>query len=83
MLCISSISSIFGLSQHGDIDEGPHMSRMADLHIMLSSKLEKESKGFAAMVDCGCDSCEENTHKAIQRTFKSMSDADLTKLLQS
>jgi len=83
MLCISSISSIFGSSQLGDIDEGPHMSRMADLHIMLSDKLEKESKGFAAMVDCGCDSCEEKTHKAIDSAFKSMNDADLTKLLQS
>jgi hypothetical protein len=83
MLYISYISSIFGLSQHGDIDEGPHMSRMADLHISISSKLEKESKGFAAMVDCGCDSCEEQTHKAIDSAFKSMSDADLTKLLQS
>jgi hypothetical protein len=59
------------------------MSRMADLHISISNKLEKESKGFAAMVDCGCDSCEENTHKAIQRTFKSMSDVDLLKLAQS
>ena len=59
------------------------MSRMADLHISISNKLEKESKGFAAMVDCGCDSCEGNTHKAIQRTFKSMSDADLLKLAQS
>ena len=49
---------------------------------MLSSKLEKESKGFATMVDCGCDSCEEKTHKAIDSAFKSMSDADLTKLLQ-
>jgi len=56
---------------------------MADLYIDISNKLEKESKGFAAMVDCGCDSCEENTHKAIQRTFKSMSDADLLKLAQS
>jgi len=59
------------------------MSRMADLHISISNKLEKESKGFAAMVDCGCDSCEENTYKAIQRTFKSMSDVDLLKLAQS
>ena len=59
------------------------MSRMADLHISISNKLEKESKGFAAMLDCGCDSCEENTHKAIQRTFKSMSDVDLLKLAQS
>jgi len=59
------------------------MSRMADLHISISSKLEKESKGFAAMVDCGCGSCEEKTHKAIDSAFRSMSDADLTKLLQS
>jgi len=35
------------------------------------------------MVDCGCDSCEEKTHKAIDFAFKSMSNADLTKLLQS
>jgi hypothetical protein len=59
------------------------MSRMADLHISISNKLEKESKGFAAMVDCGCESCEEKTHKAIDSAFKSMSDAELTKLLQS
>ena len=63
--------------------KGPHMSRMADLHISISNKLEQKSKGFAAMVDCGCDSCEEKTHKAIDSAFKSMSDADLTKLLQS
>ena len=83
MLYISYISSIFGLSQHGDIDEGPHMSRMADLYIDISNKLEKESKGFAAMVDCGCESCEEKTHKAIDSAFRSMSNAELTKLLQS
>ena len=59
------------------------MSRMADLYIGISNKLEKESKGFAAMVDCGCESCEEKTHKAIDSAFKSMSDADLTKLLKS
>jgi len=59
------------------------MSRMADLHISISNKLEKESKGFAAMVDCGCNSCEEKTHKAIDSAFKSMSDADLTKLVKS
>jgi hypothetical protein len=59
------------------------MSRMADLHISISDKLEKESKGFAAMVDCGCESCEEKTHKAIDSAFRAMSDAELTKLLQS
>jgi hypothetical protein len=59
------------------------MSRMADLHISISDKLEKENKGFAAMVDCGCESCEEKTHKAINSAFRSMSDAELTKLLQS
>lgn len=63
--------------------KGPHMSRMADLYIDISNKLEKESKGFAAMVDCGCDSCEDQSIKAIERTFKSMSDADLWKLAQS
>jgi len=56
---------------------------MADLYIDISNKLEKESKGFAAMVDCGCDSCEDQSIKAIERTFKSMSDADLLKLAQS
>jgi len=59
------------------------MSKMADLYINISNKLEKESKGFAAMVDCGCDSCEDQSIKAIERTFKSMSDADLLKLAQS
>jgi len=58
------------------------MSRMADLYIDISNKLEKESKGFAAMVDCGCDSCEDQSIKAIERTFKSMNDVDLLKLAQ-
>ena len=59
------------------------MSRMADLYIEISNKLEKESKGFAAMVDCGCDSCEDQSIKAIEGAFKSMTDADLLELAQS
>ena len=59
------------------------MSRMADLYIGISNKLEKESKGFAAMVDCGCDSCEQQSIKAIEGAFKLMSNADLAKLAQS
>jgi len=56
---------------------------MADLYIGISNKLETESKGFAAMVDCGCDSCEDQSIKAIEHKFKSMSDADLLELAQS
>ena len=59
------------------------MSRMADLYIDISNKLEKESKGFAAMVDCGCDSCEDQSIKAIEGAFKSMTDADLSKLARA
>ena len=59
------------------------MSRMADLYIGISNKLEKESKGFAAMVDCGCDSCEDQSIQAIEGAFKSMTDADLLELAQS
>ena len=59
------------------------MSRMADLYIDISNKLEKESKGFAAMVYCGCDSCEDQSIRAIEGAFKSMTDADLLKLAQS
>ena len=59
------------------------MSRMADLYIDISNKLEKESKGFAAMVDCGCDSCEDQSVKAIESAFKSMTDADLIKLARA
>ena len=59
------------------------MSRMADLYIDISNKLEKESKGFATMVDCGCESCEGQSIKAIEGAFKSMTDADLLKLAQS
>jgi len=59
------------------------MSRMADLYIDISNKLEKESKGFAAMVDCGCDSCEDQSIKAIEVAFKSMTDADLLKLARA
>jgi len=72
MLCISSISSIFGLSQHGDIDEGPHMSRMADLYIEISDQLSKESKAFQAAEDCMCNSCEQYTIDEIDAQFKKM-----------
>jgi len=59
------------------------MSRMADLYIDISNKLEKENKGFAAMVDCGCESCEGQTAKAIDQEFQSMSDAQLSKLARA
>ena len=70
MLCISCISSIFGLSQHGDIDEGPHMSRMADLYIEISDQLSKQFKAFQAAADCMCDTCEQYTIKEIDAQFK-------------
>ena len=72
MLYISSISSIVGLSQHGDIDEGPHMSRMADLYIEISDQLSKQSKAFQAAADCMCDTCEQYTIKEIDAQFKKM-----------
>ena len=59
------------------------MSRMADLYIGISNKLEKENKGFAAMVDCGCESCEQQSINAIQKAFTSITNADLLKLAQS
>ena len=72
MLCISSISSIFGLSQTGDLDEGPHMSRMADLYIEISDQLSKQSKAFQAAADCMCNTCEQYTINEIDAQFKKM-----------
>ena len=72
MLYISYISSIFGLSQHGDIDEGPHMSRMADLYIEISDQLSKQSKAFQAAAACMCDTCEQYTINEIDAQFKKM-----------
>ena len=76
MLYISSISSILGLSQQGDIDEGPQMSKMGDLFITLSDQLSKESKAFQAANDCGCNSCEDYTTTQVQLAFEKMSKAN-------
>ena len=72
MLYISYISCMFGSSQHGDIDEGPHMSRMADLYIEISDQLSKQSKAFQAAEDCMCNSCEQYTIDEIDAHFKKM-----------
>jgi uncharacterized protein YukE len=63
---------MFGSSQHGDIDEGPHMSKMADLYIEISDQLSKESKAFQAAEDCMCNSCEQYTIDEIDAQFKKM-----------
>ena len=63
---------MFGSSQHGDIDEGPHMSRMADLYIEISDQLSKQSKAFQAAEDCMCNSCEQYTIDEIDAHFKKM-----------
>jgi hypothetical protein len=63
---------MFGSSQHGDIDEGPHMSKMADLYIEISDQLSKQSKAFQAAADCMCDTCEQYTIKEIDAQFKKM-----------
>ena len=72
MLYISYISCMFGSSQHGDIDEGPHMSRMADLYIEISDQLSKQSTAFQAAEDCMCNSCEQYTIDEIDAHFKKM-----------
>lgn len=46
------------------------MSRMGDLYIDISEKLEKENKGFAAMIDCGCESCETQTISMIDAVLQ-------------
>jgi uncharacterized protein YukE len=63
---------MFGSSQHGDIDEGPHMSKMADLYIEISDQLSEESKAFQAAEDCMCNSCEQYTIDEIDAQFKKM-----------
>ena len=49
------------------------MSKMGDLYIDISNKLENENKGFAAMIDCGCESCETQTIAMIDAEFQAQS----------
>jgi hypothetical protein len=49
------------------------MSRMADLYIDISAKLERESTEFADAIECGCMKCDEMTIQAIDTEFQIMS----------
>ena len=53
--------------------KGPQMSRMADLYIDISAKLERESSEFADAIECGCMKCDEVTIQAIDAEFQIMS----------
>ena len=53
--------------------KGPHMSRMADLYIDISAKLERKSTEFADAIECGCMKCDEMTIQAIDAEFQIMS----------
>lgn len=50
------------------------MSKMGDLFIEISEKLEKESTDFADAIKCGCIKCDEMTIQAIDAEFKIMSN---------
>jgi hypothetical protein len=45
------------------------MSKMGNLYLEISEGLEKELKGFAEALECGCSACEDFTIPAIQREF--------------
>jgi len=51
------------------------MSKMGNLYLELSEKLEKESPAFKEALECGCEICEDQTIEAIQTAFEEYSKA--------
>lgn len=51
------------------------MSKMGNLYLELSEKLEKESPAFKEALECGCEICEEQTIEAIKTAFEEYSKA--------
>jgi len=50
------------------------MSKMGDLFIEISEKLEKQYPDFKDAADCGCNNCEDLTNTYIQVEFLKMSN---------
>ena len=51
------------------------MSKMGNLYLELSEKLEKESPAFKEALECGCEICEDQTIEAIKTAFEEYSKA--------
>jgi len=52
------------------------MSKMGNLFLELSEKLEKESSAFKEALECGCEVCEDQTYEDIQTAFEEYSKAN-------
>ena len=46
------------------------MSKMGNLYLELSEKLEKESPAFKEAWECGCEICEDQTIEAIEIAYE-------------
>ena len=46
------------------------MSKMGNLYLELSEKLEKESPSFKQAWECGCEICEDQTIEAIEIAYE-------------
>ena len=51
------------------------MSKMGNLFIELSEKLEKESPAYKEALECDCEVCEDIKIQAIQTAFEEYSKA--------
>ena len=52
------------------------MSKMGNLYLEISEKLEKELPGFKQALECGCRACDYFTVPAIQIEFEKYSKAN-------
>ena len=52
------------------------MSKMGNLFLELSEKLEKESPAFKEALECDCEVCEDIKEQAIQTAFEEYSKAN-------
>lgn len=51
------------------------MSKMGNLYLELSEKLEKESPVYKEALECDCEVCEDIKEQAIQTAFEEYSKA--------
>jgi len=52
------------------------MSKMGNLYLEISEKLDKELPGFKEAAECGCRACDYFTIPAIQIEFEKYSKAN-------
>ena len=73
---MSDSRRILFLSRRPRLDyERLKMSKMGNLYLELSEKLEKESPEFKEALECGCEVCEDSTIEALKTEFEEYSKA--------